>query len=39
MPEQREFTAKSHTFHLGSYKFTKIRWEPLSENGHAKAQN
>ncbi|SVD13828.1 uncharacterized protein METZ01_LOCUS366682, partial [marine metagenome] len=29
----------SHTFHLGNYKFTKFRWEPLSENGHAKAQN
>ena len=23
MPEQREFTAKSHTFYLGNYKFTK----------------
>ncbi len=39
MPEQREFTAKSHTFCLGGYRFTKFRWEPLSENDLAMAQN
>ena len=36
--EQRKITARSLTFHLAKYKFTKFRCELPSKNGHAEAQ-